>query len=94
MNKTEKVLKGLEICRGTSSCKACPYYSEEAERCGSVSLFDDAAELIKNNEITTQQAINHLKETGWLKMYEEYILMKKRLGFITEHEEYEYENWH
>lgn len=94
MNKTEKVLKGLENCKGDSPCKTCPYYSNETERCGSESLFDDAIELIKNNEITTSKAISYLKETGWLKMYEEYILMKKRLGFTTEQEEYNYENWH
>ena len=94
MNKTEKVLKGLESCRGDTSCKNCPYYSGEWGTCGSDSLFNDAIELIKSNIITTKQAVNYLKETGWLKMYEEYILMKKRLGFTTEQEEYEYENWH
>ena len=94
MNKTEKVLKGLENCKGETSCRFCPYYSSDMQRCGSESLFNDAAELIKNSEITTSKAVSYLKETGWLKMYEEYILMKKRLGFTTEREEYEYENWH
>lgn len=100
MDKFERVVDGLKHIQDYLECtKSCPYY-EESCAYDDCKIVDDAIKLISlrkqidEKNITTQQAVNHLKEVGWLKMYEEFIMMKKRLGLTTTEEEYTYENWH
>lgn len=98
MDKFEKVIEGLKHCTSGEGCFTCPYYPKnDKDIC---TMFNEAIELIglkkeiNQMNITTEQAVKHLKQVGWLKMYEEFIMMKKRLGLIDKNEEYQYENWH
>lgn len=101
MDKFEKIIDGLKYIQDYIECtKSCPYYEDKCALSNDCKIIDDAIKLIglrkqiDEKSITTQQAINHLRDSGWLKMYEEFILMKKRLGLFKEEEEYQYENWH
>lgn len=100
MDKFEKVIDGLKRIQGYLECtKGCPYYNENCAN-GDCRVISEAIELIalrkeiNQMNVTTQQAVTHLMDSGWLKMYEEFVLMKKRLGLIKPEEEYQYENWH
>ena len=100
MDKFEKVVEGLKYIQNYLECtKNCPYHNENCTNSDCKVISEAIALIALRREInqmnvTTQEAVNHLKDNGWLKMYEEFIMMKKRLGLTATEEEYQYENWH
>lgn len=83
MTDMEKVIKGLECCKGYEyKCNDCPYYDPNLEgRCDNESLYDDALALLKEQEEQKRKWLQNIADNQY------------SIGLVDPLTEYEQGKW-